>query len=352
MSCATLSKKAPSGGHGGSTTTRTVNSINIALILASFAIALYLPFQLFLFAYAILGPGHYLTEISWLERRRFFTKGGYDPWVLAALALVPSIFATFSFGPVKLFRSPHDMAAAIGLAFGSALVFFLTGTRSARLVGLGLVAAVSLIAVNSSAFIVLLLALFLPTLIHVYVFTGVFMIFGALKERSVSGYLAFGCFLVCPLLYLVLHPGSFGVSDSIVQAYWRPFSNINTALLGLAPPHSQAQMDENVQRVFGSDNGLMVMRFIAFAYTYHYLNWFSKTAIIKWHKVPGRRLPLLGAMWAACIALYLYDSSAAMKVLFCLSFLHVFLEFPLNHMSILGTARELRGIGMKLRRAA
>ena len=97
----------------------------------------------------------------------------------------------------------------------------------------------------------------------------------------------------------------------VVQAYWRPFSAINTALLGLAVPHSQVQMDENVRRVFGSEAGLVAMRFIAFAYTYHYLNWFSK------------------------------------KVLFCLSFLHVFLEFPLNHMSIVGVFRQLPAFRMK-----
>ena len=83
------------------------------------------------------------------------------------------------------------------------------------------------------------------------------------------------------------------------------------------------------------------MRFIAFAYTYHYLNWFSKTAIIKWHKAPVRRLSLIGVLWAACIVLYIYNYSGAVKVLFFLSYLHVFLEFPLNHMSIIGVARAL-----------
>ena len=54
----------------------------MGLIFASFVIALYLPFELFLFAYAILGPAHYLTEISWLQKRRFFARAGYDGWVL------------------------------------------------------------------------------------------------------------------------------------------------------------------------------------------------------------------------------------------------------------------------------
>jgi hypothetical protein len=37
------------------------------------------------------------------------------------------------------------------------------------------------------------------------------------------------------------------------------------------------------------------LRFIAFAYTYHYLNWFSKTDIIRWHVVSQRRIAGLGA---------------------------------------------------------
>ena len=32
-----------------------------------------------------------------------------------------------------------------------------------------------------------------------------------------------------------------------------------------------------------------VQAFLAFAYTYHYLNWFSKTLIIKWHQVAKKK---------------------------------------------------------------
>ena len=325
------------GGFAGAD---AVNYLNVGLILLSFWIALYIPFQLFLFSYAILGPGHYLTEISWLQKRRFFTKGSYDAWVLAALAAVPSTFAVFTFGPMKQLGSSPKMAVVIGFAFGAGLVFFLTEKLSGRLVGLALIGSVSFIAVNSSAFIAMVLALFVPTLIHVYVFTGLFMLFGALKERRMSGYVTFFFFLLCPLLYLFIHPTKFDPSNYIVQSYWHGFSVLNTTLLGLGTPHTQAQMDDNVRRVFASDLGLVVMRFIAFAYTYHYLNWFSKTAIIKWHQVPARRLRAIGAIWIACIVLYLYNYAEGVKLLFCLSFLHVFLEFPLNHMSMVGIYRQ------------
>ena len=41
----------------------------------------------FLFAYAVLGPEHYLTEISWLHKRGYFTRGKYDFLLLGGLAL-------------------------------------------------------------------------------------------------------------------------------------------------------------------------------------------------------------------------------------------------------------------------
>lgn len=331
----------PTSNKASGNSTRMVNYLNIGLILLSFVIALYVPFNLFLFAYAVLGPGHYLTEISWLQKRRFFTKGSYDGWWLTAFAAAGAILALAKFAPVEQLGNNTGRGAVIGLAFGGALVFLLTTKTSARLLGFLLVAAVSLIAVNTNAFTAMVLALFVPTLIHVYVFTGFFIVFGALRERSVSGYITFAFFVICPTLYLLIHPARIEPSDYIVQSYWRGFSSINTTLLGLAAPHSQAQMDENVRRVFTSDMGLVLMRFIAFAYTYHYLNWFSKTTVIKWHNVPARRLLVVGVLWIGSIGIYVYNYNIGVKTLFCLSFLHVFLEFPLNHMSIIGVFREL-----------
>src|SRR5438874_12530195 len=111
MGSSASTKTVPSAG------TQVINYVNIGLILVSFAIALYLPFQLFLFAYAILGPGHYLTEISWLHKRRFFTKGSYDPWILAGLAAVTSFYAAFTLGPLKHIGANQNLATITGLAF-------------------------------------------------------------------------------------------------------------------------------------------------------------------------------------------------------------------------------------------
>jgi hypothetical protein len=38
-------------------------------------LAYFYPFETFLLAYAYLGPLHYLTEISWLHDRNYYSKG-------------------------------------------------------------------------------------------------------------------------------------------------------------------------------------------------------------------------------------------------------------------------------------
>ena len=51
---------------------RRADTIHAGLLLASLALAYVLPFELLLLSYAILGPAHYFTEISWLHDRRYF----------------------------------------------------------------------------------------------------------------------------------------------------------------------------------------------------------------------------------------------------------------------------------------
>src|SRR5271170_3395156 len=51
-----------------------VNWLNVGLMVLACAAAIAAPFQVFLFAYAVLGPLHYLTEISWLHDRNYFTR--------------------------------------------------------------------------------------------------------------------------------------------------------------------------------------------------------------------------------------------------------------------------------------
>src|SRR5579871_200445 len=318
----------------GMTGVDRVNYLNIVLMLASCAIALYIPFELFLFAYAVLGPAHYFTEFSWLQKRNFFTRGKYDYWLLGALAVLVCFTAPWS----------KMTAAYTFLALGAALVLVVADGWTARLLSLGLVTVLALMLVDSAGFLTALFLLFVPTLVHVYVFTGFFMLYGALKDRSRSGYIAFAVFLLCPLACRFIDPGKFLPGQHAIISYWNNFSILNTALLGLSQPQTPDEAHNVLLQVFTSSSGLIVMRFIAFAYTYHYLNWFSKTSIIRWHESGAKRLAAIGVLWAAAVAIYQYNFALGFKVLFCLSIAHVYLEFPLNHISIMGTFREVRSM--------
>jgi hypothetical protein len=313
-----------------------INFLNIGLMLVSCVVALFIPVELFLFAYAILGPAHYLTEISWLQRRQFFTKGKYDFWLLGALGVIVSFSVPWSSSSLK--------AVCTLLALGGALVLMLTGSFTARIFGMIPVAVLAFALADTTGFITVLLALFVPTLIHVYLFTGFFMIYGALKERSRSGYLAFCVFLLCPLACWMIEPGRYTPKSHALSYYWNHFSVLNLTILGVDLPHTIPEARDALRQVFSSHTGLVVMRFIAFAYTYHYLNWFSKTSIIRWHEMGGKRLAVIGTLWLASIGLYFYDFALAVKFLAYLSVTHVYLEFPLNHLSIIGTFREVRSL--------
>src|SRR5271154_2122094 len=302
-------------------------------MLVSCGVALVIPFELFLFAYAVLGPAHYFTEISWLQKRNFFTKTKNDFWLLGGLAVLVCFTAPWS----------NSSAMYTFLAFGCALVLVLTKGGAGRILGLGLVAVLGIALLDSTAFPAAIFLLFVPTLVHVYLFTGFFMLYGALKDRGVSGYIAFVIFLLCPVACWLIDPGQLHPSGYAMASYWNNFSTLNLALLGIHAPQTPGEARDALTMVFTSRTGLVVMRFIAFAYTYHYLNWFSKASVIRWHEMGGKRLAVIGVLWASAVALYFYDFALGFKVLFYLSITHVYLEFPLNHVSIMGTFRELRG---------
>jgi hypothetical protein len=302
-------------------------------MLVSCGVALVIPFELFLFAYAVLGPAHYFTEISWLQKRNFFTKTKHDFWLLGGLAVLVCFTAPWS----------NSSAMYTFLAFGCALVLVLTKGGAGRIVGLGLVAVLGIALLDSTAFPAAIFLLFVPTLVHVYLFTGFFMLYGALKDRGASGYIAFVIFLLCPLACWLIDPGQLHPTGYAMASYWNNFSTLNLALLGIHAPQTPGEARDALTMVFTSRTGLIVMRFIAFAYTYHYLNWFSKASVIRWHEMGGKRLAVIGVLWASAVGLYFYDFALGFKVLFYLSITHVYLEFPLNHVSIMGTFRELRG---------
>jgi hypothetical protein len=316
------------------TTEKGVNLTNIGLMLISTAIAFVIPFKLFLFVYAVLGPLHYLTEISWLDRKNFFIEKKWHVWpyILVAILLTIGVFSTRS--SVR-FYSTTMMVGVVA--------YTLTLTISKKYLWAFIAAVVaviicSMVQVDRIFSIVAAFSIFLPTIVHVFVFTGVFVLFGALKTKSTSGFISFGVFILCALSFAFFNPPNTEILSAAERGYIsRYFIVLNRSLADVfsVPANGDAQY-------FAAPGLVAIQRFIAFAYTYHYLNWFSKTTVIKWHEVSKTRMTIIFLLWFLSVLAYYVDYRLGFTVLFTLSMLHVFLEFPLNVISFKGVAQGFK----------
>ena len=399
-----------------------INYLNIGLMLVTMVLAYYFPFETFLLAYAFLGPLHYLTEISWLHDRQYFTKGKYDfiPLLLIGIALSYAAFAKDAGFDMEFYNTFVELGLfdkLLVLALFSSLLFAFVKNLPVKIFSI-LFLFIFISGwfsednkeMNQSSTTVFALTSLLPTLIHVYVFTGLFMLFGALKSRSKTGLMSVGAFIILPIILIFVVPvksktnyisaygkeayyaggdGFFYTNVSIMDHFnltktpnltnkqyldsivnkksqnnqlpaaerKRISDSLSTMLSAdfIVPnqdneyymkpiPVNKAipvnPKDFYWSSVFFSTFGIMLMRFIAFAYMYHYLNWFSKTEVIRWHKVPKIRFAAVLLIWLAACGLYAYDYALGLSFLFFLSFTHVLLEFPLNMVSIVGIGKE------------
>lgn len=351
-------------------TTSQVNYVNIGLMILSAIVAFIIPFELFLFSYAVLGPLHYLTEISWLHKRKYFSPGKRDYWILiilTVLILLPTMFQ-YIYGAVgvkddqgnpvytdgmKKFFGGLDIwgTSLMFFAFASAAIFVLIKGTTKRLVGFLIAAIIAIILkpdmnkpytdqdVRYAG--LLIFSVFLPTLVHVFLFTGAFILVGALKGKSTSGYLSILVFIGCAVSFFLIAPGggNYSISNYAKDSYDVSFYSLNVEIfktfLHIPSP--------NADNVYYSSIGILITRFIAYAYTYHYLNWFSKTSIIKWHEVSRSALITIFGLWILALVLYYTNYKTGLDALLFLSFLHVVLEFPLNFQSFRQIGQELRG---------
>jgi len=294
-----------------------VNYYNIAAMLVSAGLAMVIPFELVLLSYAILGPAHYLTEISWLRERHFFTPKKTDVLILAAV-------------PVMAWLLHAPFAHIVYYTFGAAFVLLVIRSTIYRILAFALVTAAGYFLLSGNI-LKTIFGLYVPTLIHVYFFTGAFMLLGALRDKIVSGYAAFILFLACPVLLCVLFNSYHPAASSWAMHSYSYFGRLNATTL----------RNPGLQ-VFTNPLSIVLARVIAFAYTYHYLNWFSKTEIINWHRITLLTAVIIVVIWAASVALYFYNYRLGFKWLFLLSLAHVILEFPLNHRSFIGIGRSIK----------
>jgi hypothetical protein len=300
-------------------------------MLASLAAACAAPFQVFLAAYVVLGPLHYLTEIAWLRERGFFTTERRDPAVLAglgALAASPAVFSSSSM--YGAWAMTIGVLAAVGLALRRA-----PGGAAACA---AFVAAIGLIGAHHPDDALVVAAL-TATIVHVYAFTGLFLLSGALKDRRPTARLALAAFVACAAAcFLVANPGlPVGPRFAAALGTGR-FEFVQGALYGLL---YRARLNHGA--LFTDPRSVALARFTAFAYLYHYLNWFSKTAVIRWHEVGARSLGLSVAGWGAALVLYAWNYAAGVAALSMLSMLHVTLELPLDALTAAGVARAVLG---------
>lgn len=360
-----------------------INYLNIGLIILSIFAAFVMPFETFLFAYAFLGPLHYLTEISWLHDRQYFAKSKYDfiPLLMIGLIITYDYFAS-KYGFSKSFTTMYSDLNLYGklltLALAASILFALVKNIWVKIISIVLLFAFidqwfapnsvdiqgnPIFKGSSATFAVTSLV---PTLIHVYIFTGLFMLYGSLKSRNVSGLVSVLFFIAAPIILWNLIPGQSMVPITHYgrEAYYAGgdgFWDLNLSLIkefnltelpvkkGYVDMYGDPAIDAKASLpiIFESKVGITLMRIIAFAYLYHYLNWFSKTEVIRWHQVPKVRFAVVVFLWLVACGLYSYNYSLGLTYLFFLSFCHVLLEFPLNIVSIVGIGQESYAIFTK-----
>jgi hypothetical protein len=331
-----------------------VNYLNMGLMLLSAGLAFRFPFELFIFSYTVLGPLHYLTEISWLKDRGFYTQGKYDYLVLTAVGALVTALTFEWLGP-----SPKGLEEfLVCAAFLSAFCFAFFKKPLVRLAAFPPVLGLSFL-LSLTTFFIPLFGIFLPTLIHVFLFTGLFLWAGALRSKSFSGALSLAVFVGLAGFLLFFQGSGHLTAGAYARENYgtfgenglptNPFIGLNFVALQSLGLHQFAKSSGSLgdfvaalnQYLYQDPVALALMAFIAYAYTYHYLNWFSKTSVIRWHEMPKKRLIWILGIWILSLGLSAWNYQTGFRWLFFLSFTHVLLEFPLNHLTWVGIGRDL-----------
>lgn len=307
---------------------KRINHLNSLLIVIAACLAMYKPFELFLFSFLCLGPLHYLTELSWLEKKQFYSSDKKAAWLLVPISLAIMIPETI--------KQTHLFPVISTLLIAAVVYAVCITTTSSLFKSIGLTCMISVAAYFSglaaNPMVMIVFVLLLPTLIHVWLFTGLFMLTGIRKKADLSGYLSLFIFILASLTTLVIGPLNTAYMPAEFVANHYKLNSLNKVLsnwlnLGNILSNEQVFLDK---AAYG------IMCFIAFSYTYHYLNWFSKTEIIGWHQISVTRLMIIGSIWLLLLGWYFLFPISGFWVISLLSMLHVLMELPLNIQTIKG----------------
>lgn len=321
-------------------TQKEIDLLNVILIVVSLFFAFQYPFELFFFSFIVLGPLHYLTEIHWLKEKNYFVKSQQWIWVFVLIAFVITLPILMRFEIIK------DAFEKIGVKplfiwlnkqFGYLLLFSLLfsiglvqlASKVKLLLYLMLSIAFSILILKVNKTILLIATFLLSSLIHVYLFTLLFMTFGYLNHKTFWGKIALLALLICPIIIAVSKMSPMNSND--LSPYIK--ESVYSSGIGQLIVKVAELFDLKKTQSFNllSPIALKIQTFIAFAYTYHYLNWFSKTSIIGWSKnLSKAKTYFIISIWIGILLLYRYNFNYGLVLLFFFSTLHVLLEFPLN----------------------
>jgi hypothetical protein len=293
----------------------------IALLVSGVAAAA-APLPVFLLAFVVLGPMHYLTEIVWLQKKSFyFSEGIIAPKWYALIAAALAIAVALD----RLIQHSIGVWVVWVLAV-LALSAWIRNRWAMASVALAAL-AVKLLTPGVANFF----GAIVPSIVHVFVFTWFFMVSGALRARNnrLAHWVNPALLLAIPLLLLWL-PVHYGTQSAV----WLRMERIS-----FAPLHGYAA--KHLGRFFAMRGDLLadpviaaLFRVFAFTYLFHYLNWFGKAELLEWHRIPARSWAVIGTLYAAAIGLYAWNFEVGFLVVNFLSLLHVLLEFPLDLQAI------------------
>ncbi|HCX20315.1 MAG: hypothetical protein CMB80_20600 [Flammeovirgaceae bacterium] len=315
---------------------KKIDWLNIGLLAMSLTLAYILPFRLFIFSYAILGPLHYLTEIHWLKSKNYFIHKQLN--FQEQFLYLGIIISTISFAhiyAISYFKSSILNVFSFQVLILFAFILSLSMLWIKKPSGVIIAGIMSYILAVCIRLLlpkwILIAGMLLPTIVHVFVFTALFMLFGANKSKSSPGYIAFALLILIPIIIAwapinITDNSTPDIQDSLTRT---GMSQLNHTLSKIISLLDWRDLSLPINAY------LKIQVFIAFAYTYHYLNWFSKTSVIGWRKsMSSNGYKWVLVVWLASITLYFYDFTTGFYALFFLSSLHVILELPLNMVTI------------------
>jgi hypothetical protein len=300
---------------------------HVVLMLSALGLTYLVPFELLLLSYVVLGPAHYATEISWLHDRGYFLPQRGIAVGLATLAIVAALIDNASWFGFVLWGAfvICVLLAATSTAMQSMLVFGVATALTVALLANGMSMAV--------------LGILLPTLIHVSLFTLIFMALGAYRSGEKFQWLLVALYLAAIGLLLIAPPTAGTLIPSFAKAGHDYFANVAPALGRLF-------------RIPGLSLDNRLTSLLAFVYTYHYLNWFIKAEVIHWNAMTTKRLAVVVMASGASTALYFYDYAFGFTVLLAFSLAHIVLEFPLNVLALRQLGAAIRSGAMKIAQRA